>query len=89
VLLDNSSVYLDGFRWYSGVGSLLKVGGQVLIHMLKDQSELGFSVSPRDRTHIKQPTTREQVKKVNMIYLRGSTTSSALLADEAFSNTIL
>lgn len=47
--------YLDGLGWYSGVWGLLQVGGQVLIHVLKYQSQFGFSVSPRDRAHIKQP----------------------------------
>lgn len=50
--------YLNGLRRYSGVRSFLQVGGQVLIHMLKDQSEFGFSVSSRNCTHIKQPGKR-------------------------------
>lgn len=54
----NDDVYLDGFRWYSWIGSLLQIGRQVLINVLKDQGEFGFSVGPRDRAHIKQPGNR-------------------------------
>lgn len=54
----NDDVYLDGFRWHSWIGSLLQIGRQVLIDVLKYQSEFGFSVSPRDRAHIKQPGNR-------------------------------
>lgn len=50
--------YLDGLRWNSWVGSLLQVGRQVLIHVLKDQSEFRFPVGPRDRAYIKQPRSR-------------------------------
>lgn len=54
----NDDVYLNSFRWYSWIGSLLQIGRQVLINVLKDQGEFGFSVSPRDRAHIKQPGNR-------------------------------
>lgn len=53
-------VYLNGLRWYAGIRSLLQVCGQILIHMLKHQCELGFSVSPRDRANVEQPIPREQ-----------------------------
>lgn len=61
----NDSGYLDGLRRYSRVRSLFQVGGQVLIYMLKDQSEFGFSVSPRDCAHIKQPRIGEQMDQIN------------------------
>lgn len=51
--------YLDGLRWYSWIGSLLQISRQVLIHVLKDQSESGFSVGPRDCAYIKQPKNRK------------------------------
>lgn len=56
--LDDDGGYLDGFRWHSGVGGLLQVGGQVLVHVFKDQREFGLAVGPRDGTHVKQPGTR-------------------------------
>lgn len=58
--LDNDDGYLDGLRWYSWVWGLLQVSGQVLIHVLKDQSEFRFSVSPGHCTYIEQPRGREQ-----------------------------
>lgn len=70
--------YLDGLRWYSRVRGLLQVGGQVLIHMLKDQSEFGFSVSPRNCTHIKQPGTRGTGGEDQYIDFMGSTVLSLL-----------
>lgn len=57
-LFQNDDVYLDGLRWHPRIGSLLQIGRQVLIHVLKDQSEFGFSVSPRDRAYVKQPGNR-------------------------------
>lgn len=61
VRLDYMDGYLDGLGRHSRVRGLLQVGGQVLIHVLKDQSEFSFSVSPGDRTHIKQPRKRGTV----------------------------
>lgn len=56
--LDNDDGYLDGLWWYSWVWDLLQVSGQVLIHVLKDQSEFRFSVSPGHCTYIEQPRKR-------------------------------
>lgn len=61
--LQHPPSHLNGLRWDSGVWGFLQVGGQILVHVLKDQREFSLPVSPRHRADVKQPEEEIQTKK--------------------------